>query len=333
MLSPNIKIQKSPDYTFAVGRIRVWESKLLSASMFYQLADARNLSELESILSSSAYGKRVAPSDFDNSFAAEEIATLKELKSFLKNDSFLLPFFYKKDFHNLKLLAKSKFTDIENDWLEEGLVEKEKIAEALDGQELASLPKNYQDFLNEAWNIHEKTGDWQMLDAVLEQRLYEQILTVTEEFPFAQYFFKAEIDLINIKTFIRCKNRDAEDDLFGRLFISGGLLGKRFFGGTGKESADNLFQRIKFTPYAVLTNIEIDTSKSFDKFYEIENKCYLALLQYLACAKYTAFGYEPVLRYVFLKNNEIKNLRTIFVGKTHNVPSEEIKAKIGPFNA
>ncbi|MFH1548365.1 MAG: V-type ATPase subunit, partial [Candidatus Omnitrophota bacterium] len=74
-----------------------------------------------------------------------------------------------------------------------------------------------------------------------------------------------------------------------------------------------------------------EDSKSFD--YEIEKRCCLVLLKYLSCAKYTAFGYEPILRYVFSKNNEIRNLRTIFVGKLHNLSSEEIKARIGPFDA
>jgi len=326
MLSPNIKLKKSLDYTFAVGRVRVWESKLLSASLFYQLADARNLSELESILSPTAY--KLAISGFDDVLDTEEITVLKELKKTLKDDRFLLPFFYKRDFYNLKLLAKSKFTDVEIDRLKEGLIEKGKIEQAISGGDLTSLPKNYQDFLNEAWKIYEKTEDWQILDSFLEQRLYEQILNITEEFPFANYFFKSEIDLINIKTFIRYKNSDAGGDLFGRLFINGGLLDRHFF---GEESIDKLLQRLKSTPYDLLTDIEI--SPNFEKFYEIENKCHFALLKYLLCARYTSFGYEPILRYVSLKNNEIKNLRTVIIGKTHNIPSEEIKARIGPFNA
>lgn len=344
MLPTKVKIQKSPDFTFAVGKIRAWESKLLPASVFYQLADSRDLSELESILSSTVYANlpaslrskqagKIALSDFDDLFDAEEITTLKELKSFLKDDRFLMPFLYKRDFHNLKLFAKSKFTNVEADWLKESLVKKETLAEAIIWQDFTFLPKIYQNFLNEAWKTYEKIGNWQILDTFLEQRLYEQILNITEEFPFANYFFKAEIDLINIKTFIRCKNRDAEADLFSQLFIGGGLLDKTFFIEAYKEPTDKLSQRLKFTPYDVLTDIGTDVSKSFGEFYEIEKRCYLVLLKYLSCAKYTAFGYEPVLRYIFLKNNEIKNLRTVLVGKTHNISSEEIKARIGPFNA
>ncbi len=353
MLYPKIKIQKSPDYTFAVAKIRVWESKLLSASVFYQLADSRGLSGLESILNSTAYGnlsaslwslpatdrqagkqgEKIALSDFDDSLDAEEITTLKELKSFLKNDKFLMPFFYKRDFHNLKLFAKSKFTKVEADWLKESLIEKETLAEAIIGQDFSFLPKTYQDFLNGVWKEYEKSGNWQILDAFLEQRLYEQILNITEEFPFANYFFKAEIDLINIKTFLRCKKRDVEADLFDGLFITGGLLDKKIFGGTGEESANKLLQRLKFTPYDILTSAEKDASGKFDEFYEMEKKCHLVLLKQLSCARYTAFGYEPILRYIFLKTNEIRNLRAVFVGKLHNISSEEIKASIGPFNA
>ncbi|MCK4905839.1 V-type ATPase subunit [bacterium] len=340
MISPKVSIKKSPGFTFAVAKIRFWESKLLTTSIFYQLADSKDLPQLQSILNPTAYASKIALPDFDDSMDSEEFATLKELKSFLKDYKFIMPFFYKRDFHNLKLIAKSKYTNVEADWLKEGFISKEIAIKVIAEQDLTSLPKIYRGFINQIWNMYEKTDHWQIFDTFLDKKLYEQILNVTKEVSFANGFFKTEIDLINIKTLVRRRNNPARQDLadentqadlFSQLFIDGGFMDKTFFVETYKEQIDKLSQRLKFTPYDILAGIGTEDSKSFD--YEIEKRCCLVLLKYLSCAKYTAFGYEPILRYVFSKNNEIRNLRTIFVGKLHNLSSEEIKARIGPFDA
>ena len=333
MLPPKVKIQKGPDFTFAVGKIRVWEAKLLPAAVFYQMADCANFTELESILNATSYGRKIKPADFDEAIDSEQITMLNELKSFIKDNGFILSFFYRMDFHNLKLIAKSKFTEVDTGWLKEGLLGKEIAAEIIAEQNFALLPKIYQDLLNKAWQAYEKSNDWQALDILLDKNLYEQILKITERFPFANYFLKTELDLINIKTFIRCKNQNAEAEFFIQLFLEGGLLDKSFFAEMYKESIDKFSDRLKFTPYHILSDSGIVHFKNTGEFYRIEHDCYLVLLKYLSRAKYTAFGYEPILRYIFLKINELRNLRTAFVSKLHGVETEQIKAMIGPFSA
>ena len=332
MLSPKIKLQKSPDFTFAVGKIRVWESKLLPSSIFYQLADSKTLEELESILNATTYGRRISLLNFDDSIDKEEITTLNELKSLVKDYRFILPFFYKRDFHNLKLIAKSKFTKVEIDWIKEGLIKKEIILKAITENDFTLLPEVYQDFLSEMWRVYERTNKWQIFDSLLDKKLYGEILEVTEGLPFANLFFKTEVDMLNIKTLIRCKRNTVDIEIFVQLFIEGGLLGKNLFLDIYRESIDKFSDRLKFTPYYILSERGITYLKDTGEFYKIEQDCSLILLKYLSYAKYTAFGYEPLLRYLFLKINELRNLRTIFISKVHRVKSEEVKIRIGQFN-
>lgn len=332
MLSPKIKIQKSPGFTFAVGRIRVFESRLLEPSIFYQLADSQNSGEMESLLNATPYGRRASAFNFDDSLDKEEIITLNELKSLVRDHRFLLPFFFKRDFHNLKLLAKSKFAKVDAGWLKEGLIKKEIISKAIIENDVLSLPKVYKDYLNEALGVYKKKNQWQMVDAMLDKKLYGEIFKVTEGLPFVNQFFKIEVDLLNIKSFIRCKRRVADVELFVQLFIDGGLLGRTFFIEMYEESIDRLSEKLEFTPYHILSEKGIPYLKETERFYKIEQSCYSVLLDYLSHAKYTAFGYEPLLRYLFLKINELRNLRTVFVNKSHGVQPEEIKARMGPFS-
>lgn len=335
MLSTKAKLQKSADFTFAVGKIRVWESKLLEESIFYQLVDSPNPQSMESVLNATEYGKEISISNFDKDIDKKEISTLYEIKALVKDSSFILPFFYKRDFHNLKLIAKSKFVKVKEEWIKESLIRKEIISKVLAENNSSYLPETYSNFVDEAWALYDKTNQWQLMDALLDKQLYEEILNVTQrkELSFANQFFKMEIDLLNIKIFIRCKNQEVGTDLFLQLLIDGGLLGKKFLGKLYEQSVDNVADRLKFTPYYILSSEEIPFLKEKGEFYKIEQGSCSVLLNYLSCARYTAFGYEPVLRYLFLKMNEFRNLRAVFAGKLHGAGPEKIKEIIGPFSS
>ncbi len=332
MLPLKVKIQKNSNFTFAVGKIRALESRLLPPSTWYQLADSPTLEGIESILNTTQYGRRVSVLNFDESLDKEEITILNGLKNLVKDYRFLLPFFFKRDFHNLKLLAKSKFTKVETEWLKEGLIKEEIISKAIAENDISSFPETYQDFLGEAWEVHEKTNRWQMVDVLLDKKLYGEIFKVTEGLPFLNQFFKIEIDLLNIKSLIRCKKENADVKLFVQLFVDGGLLERNLFIGMYGETIEKLSEKLKFTPYYILSKEGIPYLKDTGRFYKIEQGCYSVLLDYLSYAKYTAFGYEPLLRYLFLKINELRNLRTVFVSKLHGVQPEETKERIGPFS-
>jgi V/A-type H+-transporting ATPase subunit C len=332
MLPLKIKVQKNPDFTFAVGKIRVSESKLLKPSILYQLADSQTLEEMESILNATPYGKGLSMLNFDDSLDNEELTTLNELKNLVKDYRFLLPFFYKRDFHNLKLIAKSKFTKTDEGWLKEGLIEKEIISKTIAEGNISYLPEAYRKLLNEAWQVYERINQWQMIDVLLDKKLYEKIFEVTQELPFLNQFFQIELDLLNIKSLIRCKSKASEIELFVQLLVDGGLLVKSLFVEMYEKPINDFSGKLKFTPYYTLSDEGIPYLEETGRFYKIEQGCYSVLLDYLSCAKYTAFGYEPLLRYLFLKVNELRNLRTIFTCKLHGVEPEEIKERIGHFS-
>lgn len=332
MLPPKVEIQKDPNFTFAVGKIRVLESRLLEPSTWFQLADSQTLEEMESILNTTQYGRRVSVLNFDESLDKEEITTLYRLKNLVRDHRFLLPFFLRRDFHNLKLLAKSKFTKVETEWSKEGLIKEEIISKAIIENDILSLPKTYQDFLNEAWGVYEKTNQWQIIDFLLDKKLYGEIFRVAEGLPFLSQFFKIETDLLNIKNLIRCKKEAANVELFVQLFVDGGLLGRGLFIEMYEETIEKLSEKLKFTPYYILSKEGIPYLKDTGRFYKIEKGCYSILLDFLSHARYTAFGYEPLLRYLFLKINELRNLRTVFVSKLHAVQPKETKERLGPFN-
>ena len=52
------------------------------------------------------------------------------------------------------------------------------------------------------------------------------------------------------------------------------------------------------------------------------------ILEYLRKAKLIAFGVEPLIAYIHGKENELRNIRTIMVGKLNQVESNVIKESL-----
>ncbi|HIE43222.1 MAG TPA: hypothetical protein EYP78_00290, partial [Candidatus Omnitrophica bacterium] len=332
MLIPTtVKIQRSRGYTFAVGRIRVLESRLLEASIFYQLADSRSIEEIESILGTSSYAKGVSTSstasrlfiDFEEFLDREEIDSLNLIRDLSKDSRFIMPFFYKRDFHNLKLVVKSKVAHVENQWVKEGSVPVETVLGAIEEQNPSLLPEPFRTYGEEAQAMYEQKGRWQMIDVFLDNRLYEEIFKVTESLSFLEGLFRREVDMLNIRNFILCKRRNLNRGVFAPLLVKGGMLEEGLLGEMYEGGVDKLAEKLKFTPYALLSEDGIPYFKETGRFFKVEQNCDSLLLDYVSFAKYTAFGYEPLIRYLFLKINELKNLRIIFVGKQNGAYPEE----------
>ena len=331
MLIPKAKIEKNEGYTFPVGKIRVWEGRLLHPSTFYQLADAKSLQEVDLVLGTTSYAKNISLTHFDKSLEKEEITTLNLIKGSCKDYTFLLPFFYKRDIHNLKLLSKSRYVEIEDSWIIQGLIEKEIILTSIKNDDISLLPRTYQGLIKEARRFYEGLKKLQMIDIFLDKKLYEEIFHLTRNLPFINQFFRREVDLLNIKNFIRCRRIHWEEKLFASILIKGGLIEDSFFQEIYREPKERLSNKLIFTPYTILSSEGIPYLEKTGKFHRIEQNGYSILLQFLSPAKYVAFGYEPLLRYLFLKMNEVRNLRVVFSSKLNGVKPENIKERLGPF--
>jgi len=334
MITPQITTEESSLYTFAVGKIRVLEASLLPPSLFYQLAEVKGLEEISSTLASTTYAEsisRIENHNFADFLEGEELASLHLIKNLSAEDFLTLPFFWKRDFHNLKLILKADFSLVKKEFLKEGTFSKDFFWNVIEDKDVTLLPPLYQLALDRARKGYERDKQYQMVDIILDKELFAQIFRLTWEHPFIQDYFRREADLLNIKSFLRCKDGQESKDFFSKTFLPGGLLEINFFLSFYEDSLDSLQQRLKFTPYSLLSEDGLPYWQKNRYSWKIDNNCWTLALQYLSKAKYTAFGYAPLLRYYILGMNERRNLRTVFVGKETGIEIEKIKERLGPF--
>ena len=97
-------------YPYAVSKIKVKENKLLTKSMYEQLASENNISKIVSILREKGYDFDMIQrnEDFELVLKKAEEELYKLIKEIIEENDFIEIFLSKNDYYNIKLILKSK---------------------------------------------------------------------------------------------------------------------------------------------------------------------------------------------------------------------------------
>jgi V/A-type H+-transporting ATPase subunit C len=83
-----------------------------------------------------------------------------------------------------------------------------------------------------------------------------------------------------------------------------------------------------YSLYAAVVEEGIQTYQKTDSLTRFEKLADDFLLNNIKQAKYLTFGPEPLAGYLLAKENELKLIRIIMVGKINRLPTEEIKERL-----
>ena len=102
-------------YAYAVGRIKALETKLLDRSKIDRMIEAENVGDVLRVLSETEYGDMIAEiksaEEFEGILYMGLKRTYSVARSFYPDPELVDLFTLKYDFHNLKVLLKSKLSD------------------------------------------------------------------------------------------------------------------------------------------------------------------------------------------------------------------------------
>ena len=91
---------------------------------------------------------------------------------------------------------------------------------------------------------------------------------------------------------------------------------------------DNFFQVLSATAYGQLVSQGIKYWKENGSWSELERLSDNHILNFLRRAKHIVFGLEPLIGYLAAKENEIKMLRMIMVGKLNKLEGELVRRNL-----
>jgi V/A-type H+-transporting ATPase subunit C len=327
---------RETDFLYATGRVRVLETKLLSRSDIERILNADGPEEAFKILSDTDYGNDLSDVasvyDFETVLEESIKRTFGVVRQSVEEPRIIRFFTLKYDYHNLKVVVKNQILGIKSkeyfSYL--GNVNPEEMQKLAEEDKSADVPENIRNAYNEAIELYESTKDPQQVDIVIDKALYDDMreLATAMNDDFLKNYLVTSIDLINIKILVRLMKIKAEGKTLAEALLPGGKLGIDFIESLFAGSLQEVVEALERTPYQPVVAaglskwISSGSPEAFEK--AVDNY----LLELAKVGRMKPFGSEPIIGYLLARENEIKVLRIILVGKINGISSDMIRERL-----
>ena len=342
------RIVDETSYAFPVARIRVLETRLLDEQRLERMVDAAGADEVYKILSETEYAEAIAACgtvlEFEDMLAAELKRVYVYVGKFVPERAVLDALLIRFDFHNLKVLVKEQLLE---ETAESALFAigaeplgalRRGVSEVLKGQDNqgdspGSMAAVYREAVREASRVYAVTRDARDIDITIDGKMFESGLAFAGESRSHMLIalWQAWVDLANLKSFTRAASQGFLPEYFGKVLLAGGTVPARALLEVYSPSVDAVDSLIAFcanTAYATLTATglkDFKVSRSYALFEKLIDNYPLGVLR---ASKTISLGSEPIVTYLLAKENEIRNLRIILVGKTNRLPADAIRERL-----
>jgi V/A-type H+-transporting ATPase subunit C len=315
-------------FGFAVGRVRVLETRLLKRSTYERLLDASSFAEQRRILSETVYG-----SYLESAQTAEDVervldrAQLDVYRDFLETANLPEPivayFRTQHDFENIRGMLKAEAlgidaTELLNDL---GSVEAERF---LAGSLPAPVDRIVRSIRAGA-TAEDGTLRADAIDPAVDARLFAELLEIAAESGYEHLVDLARVgvDIANVRVFVRTRLRSAPVAEAQRFFIAGGTLPLERFVEWYRLPLADAAARLGQLP--VLRNLDSEALADPGRFDVVADS---AAARVLAGAAMVPVGPEPVVAYVMARRAEITMLRTLLIGRLAGVATDVLRGRL-----
>lgn len=321
-------------YPYAVGRIRVLENKLLSKEKVERMIEADTPADVLKILAESEYGtgqELASAHDYEKLLAAE----LRKVYDFIEEvtpDKELTDLFWLQyDIHNLKVLLKARaIGGGDEPLMDTGSIVSDSLKAAVYKGDHSDVPPFVSEVLRE---IDEKYGerfDPHRIEVALDKAGYKRIFDVLsrKKNAFLQEFFQKRVDLINIKMLLRAKGLGEDAGFLSGMLIPGGTIADELLIKAFDEPVDKLVYALKDSEYAQVVTLGVRAFERDSSLTVYERLADDFLLHFVKSRSFDPLGFEAIAGYIMAKENEIKLVRLIMVGKINNISTDKIRERL-----
>lgn len=319
-----------------IPRLRVLETRLLDKSKLDRMVDSDTPLEALKVLQESEYSIHLnnvkRPEDYEVMLSSELKRVYDMFYQMIPVKSVVDFMSLKYDYHNLKVIIKGKILgiDLSNLLISVGSIDVNKLKYYIESEYYRDLNPIMRRAVESTLEDYAATSDPQNIDIILDRYLFEhmhQLVKAMDDKSMEKYL-ETLIDLTNIKTLLRVKSQNKSRDFFNETLISGGNLDNERLNNLYADSVENLAGRLSFTDYDSILRTGIEEYLRTGSLGSLEKNMDNFIINFMKKAKYITFGVEPVIAYIYAKENEIKLIRIIMVGKLNNVPPEVIRERL-----
>lgn len=318
-------------YASANTLIRIKEKKFLTREQLEQLLRTDNLSQALSQLKNTVYSN--LSDDFDYDLLQHQIAIYNELSELIDDVNVKNVFTLIYVYHNLKVLIKQRLTNLELEHLliPIGEYSIDALKQLVQTLESDTLPLTIVECVRYVIENYQHYENVQSIDLLLDEGYFKHVLVCVNQLNDDKLLdiVKFWVDIFNVTTVLRLSKGKLSRSQLKLFLVDGGHLQvSEVIDLAMANNFKEVVALLNTTPFNFVIKSLGVTNES--RVGDIERLKDNVTHYYLQDAKYEAFGYLPLLSFVFYKEMEIKNLRLILTGKDNQMDSALLKERMKP---
>ncbi len=324
--------KKETDFLSISARVRVMETRLLTAERMERMIEARDASEASKVLGECGYPDltEVTPSALEDMLADAQGALFEDLGKAVGDPPLMDVFRCKYDYHNAKTLVKAAALGIDQDrlLLRGGRYEPEKLAEDFRREDLRACTPVFQEAVAHARELLGSSGDPQQADFVLDRAYYKELAALAKESgsKFMQDYVTLSIDSANLRAAVRSARLGKGPDFLRLVLVEGGAVSPADLAATPGPDLAKLFHG---TPlYAAAEAGAALAVPGGGALTDFEKLCDDALMAYMTRARMIPFGEQPVVAYLYAREAEATAIRIILGGRMAGLDGATIRQRL-----
>ncbi|MCG8502572.1 MAG: V-type ATP synthase subunit C [Firmicutes bacterium] len=329
-------VRNDTQYAYAAARVRAVEKKLLDKVKIDRMVDAKTPDEALKVLAEADYGYGpddiAGASDYEALLKQEHKKVYELLKGIAPEPQIFDLFLQRNDYHNAKVLLKAEYLGQDNDeiLIDAGTIPAAKLKVMIKDRNMSDIPVIMRRAIEACLDTYNRTGDPQIIDLILDKASFEQMKETAEgsKIEFVIALVKTWIDLENIKMFLRIKRMHKSWDFLKKVLLPGGSISSGLLIEKLESPLESFIEALRHTPYGTIIEEGIADYQSTGSLTGLEKLSDDYVISFIKKAKYKFLGIEPLIAYLIAKENEIKIVRIIMVGKINNIANEIIRERL-----
>ncbi len=332
-------MSRSEAYGYAVARIRAMEHLLFDSGQFGRLLEADDLGSALKILGETSYAKGLASVEgerYDSALEAELLSTYAELQTFVPDRALIdlcrIPY----DFHNVKVLLKSIFnarTGGKKRWdllTSLGTIPVDDLITNVESEDYNLLPYGLASVIPACVTQWEQTRDIVEVERMLDEQMFLAMLQLAKNLgePGIVAWARARIDAENIRNLLRLRRFGIDAARAYSFLHAEGTISCDVLISLLPEPFDSWGRMLSFSNIGSALSAVQDDGNFDNLIVSLEKALDDYCQAVLAGARYSSNAPENILAYLWGKEMEVKNIRTILVSKGMAADREEVRRSL-----
>lgn len=323
------------DYGQSVVTIRILEKRLLTRNRLERMIEAQTPEEVLKLLGETEYSQNMADihgsQDYEIILKRETERVFSIVRNMIKNTGIVDVLSLKYDYHNLKVLLKSKITgkDFSSLLMQAGTIDASKFKVKFESQS-NDLPQEIIEAIDEVQKDFEENHNPQRIDIIVDKHYFRNLSRLAKEIDVKVItdYVEGLIDFQNMITLFRVQKQKRDARFLETVIFEGGTISKNKIVASINDNTDTILNKFKKEKLGTYLVKGLEAFSETKRLSELEKISDNYLMELNKESKYVVFGPEPLFTYLVAKEREINAVRMIMVSKINNISSDKIRERL-----